>query len=328
MPAKIEQKTAGEAYNHWMMETTKYYSGGLDIFSVIYRSIIAHIFGIKDKDKPVGKILLVGPSGSGKSYIAEVVAKVLHGDSKKMLQIDASEYAAEHEVSKLLGSPPSYIGNDIEPIFSEVTIKDSYKDSPHEICIMRVDEIDKASTRFHSTFMGPIEYGYCKNSKNKRVDFSNVFFIFTANAGDGSVYDRKSFNMNGENPDKDKSVRALLINSFSKAFLNRMEHSILLSSYSKEEIANAIKLQVELYLTELGQYGRLVGIEKSFYEEFSLLPYDKDFGLRDMIRDAKSIIKESAIDRVLYNGKDKYVITSEDVKEHMELKNVVLGSAK
>lgn len=328
MPAKIAQLSAGEAYNHWMQESAKYYSGNLNIFDVIYRAIIAHIFGIKDKDKPVGKILLVGPSGSGKSYIAEVVAKVLHGDNKKMLQIDASEYAAEHEVSKLLGSPPSYIGNEIEPIFSDVTIKESYKDSAHEICIMRVDEIDKASTRFHSTFMGPIEYGYCKNSKNKKVDFSNVFFIFTANSGEGSVYNRKLFNMNGINTDRDKSVRALLIKDFSKAFLNRMDHSVLLAEYSKEEIQNAIKLQVELYLQDLGQYGRLVGIENSFYEEFSLLPYDKDFGLRDMIRDAKSIIKESAVDRVLYNGKDKYVITAEDVREHMELKNVVLGSAK
>lgn len=330
LAAKISQLSAGEAYNHWMMESTKYYSGNLDVFSYIYRSIIAHIFGIKIKDKPIGKILLVGPSGSGKSYIAEVVAKVIHNDINKFIPIDGSEFGSDHEVAKLFGAPSGYIGHkETEPIFSDVTIKESYKDSPLEVCIMRVDEIDKASSKFHHSFMGPMESGFCKNGTNKKVDFSNVFFIFTANSGDGSLFNRKGFSMSGANPNKDKGVRELLTKNFSKAFLNRMDHSILMASYSKEEISNAVKLQVELYLNELGQYGKLVTVDESFYEEFSSIPYDKDFGLRDMIRDAKSIIKESAIDRVLYNGnKDRYIIDSENVREHMELKNAVLGVAK
>lgn len=330
MPTKISQLSAGEAYNHWMMESTKYYSGNLDVFSFIYRSIIAHIFGIKSKDKPIGKLLLVGPSGSGKSYIAEVVAKVIHNDANKLIPIDGSEFASEHEVAKLWGAPAGYIGHrETEPIFSDATIKESYKDSPLEVCLMRVDEIDKASNKFHNSFMGPLESGYCRNGSGKKVDFSNVFFIFTANSGDGSLYNRKDFDMSGANPNKSKGVRELLTKNFSKAFLNRMDHSILLDSYSKEETTNAIKLQVDLYLQELGQYGKLVSIDESFYEEFSSMKYDKSFGLRDMIRDAKSIIKESAIDRVLYDGtKSRYVIDAENVREHMELKNDVLGNAK
>ena len=273
--------------------------------------------GLKDPKRPIGSFLFLGPTGVGKTELSKALAEAMFGNENAIIRVDMSEYMEKHSVSKMIGSPPGYVGFEEGGQLSEQVRKNPYS-------VILFDEIEKAHPDVFNVLLQVLDDGRITDSQGRTVDFKNTIIIMTSNAGAQRIVDPKKLgfsnveNAESEHKDMKNNVMEEVKRMFKPEFLNRIDDIIVFRALSKEdvkgiaalmlkELKNRLAKQMDITLT----YGDTV---KNFIFEKG---YDKKYGARPLKRAIQNNIEDSLAEDIL-SGKiqasDKVSMTVVDGK--------------
>jgi hypothetical protein len=273
--------------------------------------------GLKDPKRPIGSFLFLGPTGVGKTELSKALAEAMFGNENAIIRVDMSEYMEKHSVSKMIGSPPGYVGFEEGGQLSEQVRKNPYS-------VILFDEVEKAHPDVFNVLLQVLDDGRITDSQGRTVDFKNTIIIMTSNAGAQRIVDPKKLgfsnveNAESEHKDMKNNVMEEVKRMFKPEFLNRIDDIIVFRALSKEdvkgiaalmlkELKNRLAKQMDITLT----YGDTV---KNFIFEKG---YDKKYGARPLKRAIQNNIEDSLAEEIL-SGKiqasDKVSMTVVDGK--------------
>jgi ATP-dependent Clp protease ATP-binding subunit ClpC len=201
--------------------------------------------GLKDPGRPIGSFIFLGPSGVGKTELAKKLAEFLFGDEANMIRIDMSEYTEKHTTSRLIGSPPGYVGHDEGGQLTEPVRRKPYS-------IVLFDEIEKAASEVHNILLQVMDDGILSDSNGRKVDFKNTVIVMTSNVGSNLIRQKSSFGFISDSGkdrnvyDKMKeTVLEELKREFTPEFLNRIDDTIIFQILSKENLSKIVRLMLK-----------------------------------------------------------------------------------
>lgn len=255
--------------------------------------------GLKDPKRPIGSFLFLGPTGVGKTELSKALAEAMFGNENSIIRVDMSEYMEKHSVSKMIGSPPGYVGFEEGGQLSEQVRKNPYS-------VVLFDEIEKAHPDVFNVLLQVLDDGRITDSQGRTVDFKNTIIIMTSNAGAQRIVDPKKLgfsnveNAESEHKDMKNNVMEEVKRMFKPEFLNRIDDIIVFRALSKEdvkgiaalmlkELKNRLAKQMDITLT----YGNTV---KNFIFEKG---YDKKYGARPLKRAIQNYIEDALAEEIL-----------------------------
>ena len=260
--------------------------------------------GLKDPNRPIGSFLFLGPTGVGKTELSKAVAECLFGGEKDLIRIDMSEYMESHSVSKLIGSPPGYVG------FEEGgQLTEKIRRKPYAVILF--DEVEKAHPDVMNILLQILDDGRLTDSNGRTVDFKNTVVIMTSNIGARLITDKKNLGFgNSKNEDVQKEyentkkdVMAELKKEFRPEFINRIDEIIVFHKLNDDEIKQIIELMLKQVENRLKEQRINVKIDESVKELIAKQGINKSFGARPLRRTIQSLVEDSLADAIL-NGKD------------------------
>lgn len=219
-----------------------------------YERARAKALGLSDQNRPIGSMLILGPTGSGKTHTIERFADIIHGDPMLMIKIDCAEYQHSHEISKLTGAPPSYLGHrETPPLLSQKRI-DGNKTVAEPISIILFDEIEKAHDSFFQLMLGVLDKAVLTLGDNSVVDFSECFIIMTSNLGSREISDlsktRMGFTDTEPSGIDDQDIYRTALGAakkhFTPEFMNRIDKTVVFRNLTPESLLSILRLEVEI----------------------------------------------------------------------------------
>jgi ATP-dependent Clp protease ATP-binding subunit ClpC len=277
--------------------------------------------GIRRGDKTIGNFIFLGPTGVGKTQLAKELSKYLFNTDGSLIRIDMSEYMEKHSVSKLIGSPPGYVGHEEGGQLTE-----QVKRKPHSVILF--DEIEKAHPDIFNVLLQLLDDGYMTDSLGRKVDFRNCLVILTSNAGvrdveeygPGIGFNRGRTISETEQTEKDILNKALK-KKFSPEFLNRIDEIIIFNKLSKEVVMSILDNECKdlgMSLREIGEYG--FKISKGAKELILEQGYDEKYGARPLRRALERMI-ENPISELILKGEIKSgdIINVKVVKDSIKI---------
>ena len=254
--------------------------------------------GIKDPKRPTGSFIFLGPSGVGKTELARTLAEFLFGDEDALIQVDMSEYMEKHSVSRLVGSPPGYIGYDEGGQLTEAVRR-----KPYSVVLM--DEIEKAHPDVFNILLQILEEGKLTDAQGRRVDFRNTIVIMTSNIGAGSIAKNQGFGFSigdeqGLSYDEMKSrVMGELKKVFRPELVNRIDEIIVFHKLDKEEIKTIVDLVLKRLREQMATHGVTIELTDDAKDLLVDKGYDPAMGARPLRRAIQRYIEDPLADFVL-----------------------------
>jgi ATP-dependent Clp protease ATP-binding subunit ClpC len=254
--------------------------------------------GIKDPKRPTGSFIFLGPSGVGKTELARTLAEFLFGDEDAMIQIDMSEYMEKHAVSRLVGSPPGYIGYDEGGQLTEAVRRKPYS-------VILFDEIEKAHPDVFNILLQILEDGKLTDSQGRKVDFRNVIVIMTSNIGSASISKNVSlgFTMSNEDGLSYDDMKTRVMGDLKKVFrpelLNRIDEIIVFPKLSKEEILQIVDLMLNRLRVQMAEHEVTIELTDEAKDLLVEKGYDPAMGARPLRRAIQRYIEDPLADYVL-----------------------------
>lgn len=270
-----------------------------DAISIISKAIRRNRVGIKDGGRPIGSFIFLGSTGVGKTYLAKSIAEILFGDPEKIIRIDMSEYMERHNVSKLIGSPPGYVGYDEGGQLTE-----RVKNNPFSVILF--DEIEKAHPDAFNMLLQILDEGHLTDSFGRKVNFTNTLIIMTSNIGAKKVADfggGVGFETSTSNEQKDEVKRAMirkaLKQKFAPEFLNRIDDVIMFNSLNKESLKQIINIEIAKLTKRLKEKNYLVNFDDSVIEHIFELNHQEEYGARPIKRIIQNLCEDFLSDEIL-----------------------------
>src|SRR5699024_8148552 len=241
----VSKLTKGEKERLLNMEEIlhKHIIGQGEAVTAVSRAIRRARAGLKDPKRPIGSFIFLGPTGVGKTELARKLAEVMFGDEESMIRIDMSEYMEKHSTSRLVGSPPGYVGHEEGGQLTEKVCRNPYS-------VVLLDEVEKAHPEVFNILLQVLEDGRLTDSKGRLVDFRNTVLIMTSNVGASELRRNKyvGFNLGDENQehkDMKSKVMDAMKKSFRPEFLNRIDETIVFHSLEKRHMKDIVKLMID-----------------------------------------------------------------------------------
>ncbi len=297
----VSQLTEEESQRLLRLEETlhKRVVGQEEAVSAIARAIRRGRVGLKDKNRPIGSFIFLGPTGVGKTELCKALAEAMFGDEKAMARFDMSEYMEKHTVSRLVGSPPGYVGFDEGGQLTEAVRRKPYS-------VVLFDEIEKAHPEVFNLLLQILEDGRVTDSQGKTVDFKNTVIIMTSNVGARLITEKQSSlgfagaeSAAGDFEKIKETVLGELKNLFKPEFLNRVDDIIVFHKLTKEDtakIAGRMLLTLSGKLTEMGV---TVEFTPAAVELIAGKGYDPAYGARPLRRAIQSELEDVISERML-----------------------------
>ncbi|WP_035345351.1 ATP-dependent protease ATP-binding subunit ClpC [Alkalihalobacillus hemicellulosilyticus] len=253
--------------------------------------------GLKDPKRPIGSFIFLGPTGVGKTELARAVAETLFGDEDSVIRVDMSEYMEKHATSRLVGSPPGYVGHDDGGQLTEKVRRKPYS-------VILLDEIEKAHPEVFNILLQVLEDGRLTDSKGRSVDFRNTVIIMTSNVGASTLRKNKflGFAVDGDNQeysDMKSKVMDELKRSFRPEFLNRIDELIVFHSLEKKHIREIITLMADQLKKRLKEQGIEFELTEAAKDKITDLGYDPEYGARPLRRALQKQVEDRLSEELL-----------------------------
>ena len=259
--------------------------------------------GLKDPRRPIGSFLFLGPTGVGKTELSKALAEVVFGSEQAMIRVDMSEYMEKHSVSKLVGSPPGYVGYEEGGQLSEKVRRNPYS-------VILFDEIEKAHPDVFNILLQVLDDGRLTDNKGRTVNFKNTIIIMTSNLGSqfiqGQFAGITPQNRDHVIDDTKAKVMEMLKKTIRPEFLNRIDETIMFLPLTKEEIAQVVTLQMNAVRKMLEPQGFTLNITPAAISLLADEGFDPEFGARPVKR---------AIQRLVLNDLSKRILSDEVSRE-------------
>ncbi|MBF2587978.1 ATP-dependent Clp protease ATP-binding subunit [Listeria marthii] len=267
--------------------------GQEDAVKKVAKAIRRSRVGLKSKNRPIGSFLFVGPTGVGKTELGRTLARELFGTSDAMIRLDMSEFMEKHSVSKLIGSPPGYVGHEEAGQLTEKVRRNPYS-------IILLDEIEKAHPDVQHMFLQILEDGRLTDSQGRTVSFKDTVIIMTSNAGATETEASVGFNTATDTKlEKGSDILAKLGAYFKPEFLNRLDSVIEFKSLEKDDLVQIIDLMLVDLNAMLAQEGVTIAVSKEVKEQLIELGYDPKFGARPLRRTIQEHLEDAIADSLI-----------------------------
>ena len=259
--------------------------------------------GLKDPKRPVGSFIFLGPTGVGKTELARALAESIFGDEDAMIRVDMSEYMEKHSTSRLVGSPPGYVGYDEGGQLTEKVRRKPYS-------VVLLDEIEKAHPDVFNILLQVLEDGRLTDSKGRTVDFRNTIVIMTSNVGASALQRNKyvGFNIQEEGTDyKDMKGKVMeeLKKAFRPEFLNRIDEMIVFHSLEKKHLKDIVQLLTKQLISRLEEQEIHVELTDALIEKIASEGYDPEYGARPIKRAIQKHVEDQLSEEVLKGNVQK-----------------------
>lgn len=295
--------------------------GQSDAISIISKAIRRNRVGIKDANKPIGSFIFLGSTGVGKTYLAKSLAELLFGDKDKIVRIDMSEYMEKHNVSRLIGSPPGYVGYEEGGQLTE-----TIKNNPFSVILL--DEIEKAHKDVYNILLQILDEGHLTDSFGRKVNFTNTLIIMTSNVGAKKVSEygdgigfQTSSSLSQKYEIKKTIINKALKNQFNPEFLNRVDDIVLFNKLEDDSIKQIIKLEIDRLSKRLNDKNFIINFDNSIIEKVFEQNKEEDYGARPIKRIIQNLLEDYISEEILKgNIKENETITIKYKNDKMIIK--------
>lgn len=273
--------------------------------------------GLKDPNRPIGSFLFLGPTGVGKTELSKALAEAEFGDENQIVRIDMSEYMEKHSVSRLIGSPPGYVGYDEGGQLTE-------KVRRHPYSVVLFDEIEKAHPDVFNILLQILDDGRLTDSKGRTVDFKNTILIMTSNVGAKTIKKQKTLGFgtpNAQNQEKDEyekmkeNIMSELKKQFRPEFLNRIDDIIVFHSLNKDDISKIVKLMCKTLITRLEEMTIKLEMDEEAINLIAKSGFDLEYGARPLKRSIQKELENELSELILQGTIKSGDIVEATVKE-------------
>ena len=297
--------------------------GQKDAVEKISKSIRRNRIGIKDPNRPIGSFIFLGSTGVGKTFLAKQLAKEIFGSEDSLIRVDMSEYQEKHTISRLIGSPPGYVGHDEGGQLTE-----QVKNKPYSVILF--DEIEKAHKDIFSTLLQMLDDGHLTDSLGRKINFKNCLIIMTSNIGVKKLQDFGTgvgFKSNASSAVAEEQKRDVLKKELSKffapEFLNRIDDVIIFNSLQKEDINFITKLELDILFKRVKEKNYNFTYSESLIEFISKVGFDETYGARPIKRAIQENIEDFISEKILMDEVEEnktYNLIVVDDKVEIEIK--------
>ena len=270
-----------------------------DALVKIAQSLRRNRVGIRNPKKPIGSFMFLGPTGVGKTHLAKKLAEYMFGDEEALIRLDMSEFQEKHSVSRLIGSPPGYVGHEDGGQLTEKVRRRPYS-------IVLFDEIEKANKEIYNTLLQMLDDGQLTDSLGRKVNFKNCMVIMTSNVGVKRLQDFGSGVGFGTKSKKEMEgtlksdvLKDELKKHFAPEFLNRLDDVIIFNSLSKEDIGQIVDLEINKLKERVGEIGYDLEINKGARDYLIEQGYDEEYGARPLNRAIQKYIEDPVSEEIL-----------------------------
>ncbi|WP_160995600.1 ATP-dependent Clp protease ATP-binding subunit [Ligilactobacillus salivarius] len=253
--------------------------------------------GLKDPTRPIGSFMFSGPTGVGKTELAKALAEAMFGSEDSMIRIDMSEYMEKYTTSRLIGSPPGYVGYDEGGQLTE-----KVRNNPYSVVLL--DEVEKAHNDVFNILLQVLDDGFLTDSKGRKVDFRNTIIIMTSNLGATALRDEKSVGFGAKDVSDDyeamaAKVRETLKKTFRPEFLNRLDETVVFHSLNKEEIHQIVKLMAKNIIDRIKEQNINLKITPAAIDIVAEAGFDAEYGARPIRRVLQDKIEDLLSEELL-----------------------------
>ncbi len=274
--------------------------GQEDAVGKISKSIRRNRVGIKDPNRPIGSFIFLGSTGVGKTFLAKQLAKEIFGSADSLIRVDMSEYQEKHTISRLIGSPPGYVGHEEGGQLTE-----QVKNKPY--CVILFDEIEKANKDIFSTLLQMLDDGHLTDGLGRKINFKNCLIIMTSNIGVKKLQDFgtgvgfKTSNSSDVVQEEQKRdiLKKELSKFFAPEFLNRIDDVVIFNSLNKDNIDKIVKLEIDILVKRLHSMKYNFTYENSVIDLISKVGFDEVFGARPIKRAIQNKIEDLISEKIL-----------------------------
>ncbi len=313
----IEKLTEKESEKLLMLEEVLHNRviGQEEAVSSVAQAVRRARVGLKDPKRPIGSFIFLGPTGVGKTELSKALAEAMFGDENNMIRIDMSEYMEKHTVSKLIGSPPGYVGYDEGGQLTEKVRRNPYS-------VVLFDEIEKAHPDVFNILLQILEDGRLTDGKGKTVDFKNTIIIMTSNAGANTIKRQKALgfatakdSINSEYEKMKDNVMEELKHTFRPEFLNRVDDIIVFHSLEEKDLKQIVKLMLKTVVGRLKEQNIDITVDESAEDYLAKAGFDPTYGARPLRRAITKAVEDKLSQEILKGNvkkEDSILLTMEN----------------
>jgi ATP-dependent Clp protease ATP-binding subunit ClpC len=277
--------------------------GQQEAIEIVSKAVRRARAGLKDPKRPIGSFIFLGPTGVGKTELAKALAEFMFGSEDALIKIDMSEFMERHNVSRLVGAPPGYVGFDEGGQLTEAVRRKNY-------CVVLLDEVEKAHPEVFNILLQILEDGHLSDAKGRRVDFRNCIIIMTSNLGAKQLQTNSAlgFRQRGDSEESRaeasyelmrEKVQNELKQNFRPEFLNRIDATVVFRSLTVEEITQIVDLMLARVRDQLRAQQMFLDVTQAAKEHIIKLGYDVAYGARPLRRVIQNMIEDVLAEHLL-----------------------------
>lgn len=271
--------------------------GQEEAVTAISRAIRRARSGLKDPNRPIGSFMFLGPTGVGKTELAKALAEAMFGSEEALIRVDMSEYMEKYSTSRLIGSPPGYVGYEEGGQLTE-----KIRQKPYSVILL--DEVEKAHPDVFNILLQVLDDGHLTDSKGRKVDFRNTILIMTSNIGATEIREEKNVGFNVKDITKDhaameKRILEELKKAFRPEFINRIDETVVFKSLDQEQIHEIVKIMSRSVLDRMKEHEIKVRITAAAYDVIGKVGFDPEYGARPIRRALQKEIEDRLAEALL-----------------------------
>ena len=273
--------------------------GQEEAVTAISKAIRRGRVGLKDPKRPIGSFLFLGPTGVGKTELCKALAEAMFGTENALIRVDMSEYMEKHSVSKMIGSPPGYVGYEEGGQLSEKVRRNPYS-------VILFDEIEKAHPDVFNILLQVLDDGHITDAQGRKIDFKNTILIMTSNAGAENIIapKRLAFTYVDDEKEKYRFMKDRVMDEvkriFKPEFLNRIDEIIVFHPLNKENMKEIVSIMLSVINKRaMQQMGIELDVDESGKEYLIDKGYDEKYGARPLRRAIQSLLEDSLAEKIL-----------------------------